>query len=64
MSRARQCERQRGRNVIAITVIHSHNSVVGAMLRLPQKRVRGSEGFEGFRVQISGSTPGVEAASA
>jgi len=34
------------------------------LLRLPQKRVRGSEGFEGFRVQISGSTPGVEAASA
>lgn len=34
------------------------------LLRLPQERARGSEGLEGLRVQISGSTPGVDAAAA
>jgi len=64
MSRARQCARQRGRNVIAITVIHSHNSVVGAIVAVATEVSERERGARGVRVQISGSTPGVEAASA
>jgi len=47
MSRARQCAGQRGRNVIAITVIHSHNSVVGAIVAVATEASERERGVRG-----------------